>query len=130
MRRLLWALVLLVLACAAPSAHASSLVDVDVRDRASARLIETLPGVDSTGHGESVVATRAGLAMLRAAGLEPQVRIADLEARDRADRRADRAYAAQGASPLPSGRTSYRRLGDYTADLARLARTIRSWSSR
>ena len=94
-----------------------------MRDRASARLIETVPGVESTGHGESVVATRAGLAMLRAAGLEPRVRIADLEARDRADRRADRAYAAQGSSPLPSGRTSYRRLGDYTADLSRLARS-------
>ena len=123
MRRLIWALVLLVLACAAPSAHATALVDVDVGDRASARLIETLPGVESTGHGESVVTTQAGLAMLRAAGLEPRVRIADLEARDRADRRADRAYAAQGASALPSGRSSYRRLGDYTADLARLART-------
>ncbi len=50
------------------------------------------------------------------------MRIADLEARDRADRRAERAYAAQGASPLPSGRSSYRRLGDYDADMARLVR--------
>ena len=76
--------------------------------------------MESTGH-DSVVATARGVQLLRAAGLEPRVRIADLEARDRSDRRADRAYAAQGASPLPSGRSSYRRLGDYDADLARLA---------
>ena len=115
------AIALVLAAVAAPATvQASSLVDVRADDRASARLIEALPGVESTGH-DSVVASAQGVRLLRAAGLEPQVRIADLEASDRADRRADRAYAAQGASPLPSGRSSYRRLGDYDADLARLA---------
>ena len=122
-RSLTLALALTALAAPATAAHASSLVDVRADDRASARLIEALPGVESTGH-DSVVATAQGVRLLRAAGLEPRVRIADLEASDRADRRADRAYAAQGASPLPSGRSSYRRLGDYDADLARLARGL------
>ena len=122
MRRRPLTLVLAFSALGAPAgaAHASALVDVHAQDRAAARLIEVLPGVESTGH-DSVVATRQGVQLLRAAGLEPRVRIADLEARDRADRRADRAYAAQGASPLPSGRSSYRHLRDYDADLARLA---------
>ncbi len=123
MRRLTLTLALALTALLpAADARATSLVDVQVRSGADARLLDRLPGVEGTGHGDAVVATRQGLALLRAAGLEPDVRIADLEARDRADRRADRAYAAQGASPLPSGRSSYRRLGDYQADLARLVR--------
>ena len=53
------------------------------------------------------------------------MRIADLDARVEANRRADRRFAARaaqnGGSSLPSGRTSYRRLPDYEANLKNLA---------
>ena len=48
---------------------------------------------------------------------------ADLTAQGRRDRRADAAFdAATTASELPSGRTTYRRLFDYSEDMKRLAR--------
>jgi hypothetical protein len=54
--------------------------------------------------------------VLRRNKFQWQVRIADLERRNAANRRADRRYrarVAQNGSQLPSGRTSYRRLADY-----------------
>lgn len=60
--------------------------------------------------------------VLRDAGFDWTVKIADLDARARKNARADAAYARRAESPLPSGRTSYRRLKDYNADLKMLHR--------
>lgn len=63
---------------------------------------------------------------LRRTGLGWQVRVADLGADEKRARQADQSYAAKNAvSPLPSGRTSYRTLGDYEAEMATLARRHR-----
>ncbi len=85
-------------------------------------------GLDLTEHGDrtglSVVLHGAEDArILREAGFRWRVEIADLAARARANAAQDRRYADQVAtSPLPSGRTSYRHLADYNAELRRLAR--------
>ena len=124
-RALVAALVVLA-AVGVPTAGAASLVDVRAPDDPARRALAAAPGVELTGHGHrgwvGAVASDAGLFALRAAGLSVAVRIPDIAAQDRADRRADAAYAAQGASPLPSGRAGYRRLADYEADLDRLVR--------
>ncbi|MGH3367547.1 MAG: M14 family zinc carboxypeptidase, partial [Nocardioidaceae bacterium] len=61
-------------------------------------------------------------AKLRRAGFEWTVEVRDLEAQARADQRANRQYAASvEQSGLPSGRTSYRHLDDYNAELEQLA---------
>lgn len=84
-------------------------------------------GLDITEH-----ATRKGIEVvlydaddrraLREAGFAWTVKVADLEAQTRADRRADRRYAASvQSSPLPSGRTSYRTYEDYLSDMELLA---------
>ena len=53
------------------------------------------------------------------------VRVADLDKRVQANRRADRRYAARaaqaGGSALPSGHTTYRHLADYELELKQLA---------
>ncbi|MBA2580486.1 MAG: zinc carboxypeptidase [Thermoleophilaceae bacterium] len=83
-------------------------------------------GLDLTEHGSAagidvVLHRRAEEEQLRRAGFQWVVRVADLAARDRADRREDRAYArAVPASGLPSGRTTYRRLFEYESDLKQL----------
>ncbi|MGZ8744631.1 MAG: M14 family zinc carboxypeptidase [Nocardioides sp.] len=59
---------------------------------------------------------------LRDAGFTWEVEVRDLEAQARQQRKADRAYAARvAASPLPSGRTTYRTYPEYLSDLADLA---------
>ena len=59
---------------------------------------------------------------LREAGFDWTVEVADLEAEQREQRRADRRYAARvDDSGLPSGRTSYRTYDDYLTDMAALA---------
>ena len=86
-------------------------------------------GLDLTEHvtrrGIEVVLHDAGDARrLRAAGFDWTVEVADLEAEQRLQRRADRRYAARvDESALPSGRTSYRTYDDYLADMADLAET-------
>ncbi len=86
-------------------------------------------GLDLTEHvttrGIEVVLHDAGDARaLREAGFDWTVEVADLEAEARAQRRADRRYAARvDESGLPSGRTSYRSYDDYLTDLADLAET-------
>ncbi|MDQ3676241.1 MAG: M14 family metallopeptidase, partial [Actinomycetota bacterium] len=61
-------------------------------------------------------------AKLRAAGLRFTVRIANLGALERANRRADRRFAQRTArSSLPSARDTYRHLADYDAELKALA---------
>jgi len=108
----------------APSA---SLVRVATPTRARVQQLAGL-GLDLTEHGESgfreVVLHGAGdAAKLTAAGFSYSVRIPSLVANDRAARRADAAFAAATAqSELPSGRTTYRRLFDYSEEMKRLAR--------
>ncbi|MBD8868788.1 M14 family metallopeptidase [Nocardioides donggukensis] len=59
---------------------------------------------------------------LRRAGFSWRVKVADLEKEVRANRRADRQYAAAvEESGLPSGRTAYRDYADYLSDLDALA---------
>jgi hypothetical protein len=64
-------------------------------------------GVDVVLHGSR------DRAALRATGMPYDVKIGDVEAHDRAQRRAE--------SALPSGNTEYRRLPDFEAELKRLA---------
>ncbi len=59
--------------------------------------------------------------VLRDAGFTWTTLVADLAARERANARADRAYARSVArSPLPSGQDHYRHLADFNADLREL----------
>jgi Zinc carboxypeptidase len=85
-------------------------------------------GLDLTEHGDAdsievVLYGEQDAEKLRRAKFRYSVRIADLGARVRANRRADRRYhtAQAGGSELPSGRTSYRRLADYELELKLLA---------
>jgi hypothetical protein len=73
-------------------------------------------GIDVVLHGARDRAT------LRATGMAFDVKIRDVGAHDRAERRADRAWAqARDESALPSGNTAYRRLPDFEAALKQLA---------
>jgi len=89
--------------------------------------------LDLTEHGdehglEVVLHSSADERKLRAAGFAFTVKIPDLVARDRANRRLDARYArrdgargAQAADPgLPSGSTAYRKLVDVENDLKKL----------
>jgi len=100
---------------------------VSVRtDRRGVRVLQEA-GLDVTEHmGEGgvdvVLHGSRDAAKLRALGMSFDVKIADVEAQDEANRREDREWAAgRDASALPSGNTEYRRLPDYEADLKRLA---------
>ena len=92
-----------------------------------ARDLLTSLGLDLTEHGgddfvEVVLHGADDVATLADAGLTWDVEIADLAAHEAMNRRADAAYAAATvASPLPSGRDSYRTLEDYEAELDALA---------
>jgi hypothetical protein len=109
------------------AAGVSSVVRVMTPTRARAQQLADI-GLDLTEHGGEgylgvVLHGAADAAKLRDAGFQHTVEIADLAAQSRADRRADVAFAAANArSQLPSGRTTYRRLFDYSEDLKRLAR--------
>ena len=85
-------------------------------------------GLDVTEHAghdyvEVVLHTPADLDLLESLGLPFDVRIPDLLARRALNQRLDRQYALANAdgSPLPSGRTGYRTLEDYNADMKALA---------
>ncbi|MGW0733942.1 M14 family zinc carboxypeptidase [Streptomyces sp. NPDC002851] len=99
---------------------------MDTPTRAAKERLVAL-GLDVTEHAGhdyvEVVLHHAGDALaLRTAGFDWTVRIPDLVQRESEVNAANRAYAAATeTSPLPSGRTSYRRLADYDADLDRLA---------
>lgn len=86
-------------------------------------------GLDTTEHADAtgvdvVLHGRADVATLRAAGHTWTVKVADVQASERANAAADKAYAASVAeSELPSGRTAYRHLADYNSEMAALART-------
>ena len=111
---------------AGTKAQRASLVRVQTPTPASKTLLNTL-GLDLTEHGRNgfvdVVSYGAGdLAKLRDAGLAYTTVVADLTAQARSDRAADRAFARRvGTSGLPSGRTGYRHLYDYEAEMKALA---------
>jgi hypothetical protein len=114
-------------AVAAP-AEKTQVVDVRTPTRADRERLQRLD-LDLTEHGDAdsvevVLYGDGDASRLRDAGFTYDVRIADLAARDEANRRADEQYAAVTAvSPLPSGRDSYRRLPDYERELNELAAT-------
>ena len=86
-------------------------------------------GLDGTEHAgpreaDLVLHTLAERDRLVASGLDVEVLVDDLLVRQAENNAADAAYAARTVrSPLPSGRTSYRTLEDYTTDMAALARS-------
>ena len=102
------------------------LVTVDTPTRADKDRLQGL-GLDLTEHAgheyvEVVLHTPADATALRAAGFDWSVRIPDLWRRNAEIQRANRAYAQSvPASPLPSGRDTYRLLEDYNADMRSLA---------
>jgi hypothetical protein len=108
------------------SAQRASLVRVKTPTAASKTLLDTL-GLDLTEHGgegfvEAVAYGSGDLDKLRDAGLEYTTEVADLTVQARSDRAADRAFAKRvGTSGLPSGRTGYRHLYDYEAEMKALA---------
>jgi hypothetical protein len=85
-------------------------------------------GLDVTEHGgagfvEVVLHSAADATKLTANNFSYTVDVPNLALQARQQRQADRAYSAlTAASGMPSGRTTYRRLFDYTDDMKRLAR--------
>jgi hypothetical protein len=111
----------------APAEFRPQLVTVDVDSAADKARLQQL-GLDLTEHAghdyvEVVLHTPAELNAIEAGGFTFDVRIPDLIEREAERRAIDAAYAASVAkSPLPSGRTGYRTLEDYNADMAALAK--------
>lgn len=112
----------------AAEAFRPALVTVDTAGRADRTRLERL-GLDLTEHAghdyaEVVLHSAAEKAALQAAGFTWTVRIPDLVEREIQRQRLDAAYAAsRQRSPMPSGRTAYRTLADYEADMTSLAST-------
>jgi hypothetical protein len=102
------------------------IVDVATGARKDKKHLQSL-GLDLTEHGDanSVEVVLHGTSderKLRDAGFTFAVRIADLEARAKADKTADEKFAASNPkTQLPSGANQYRRLADYNLELKRLA---------
>jgi hypothetical protein len=113
-------------ATASDTAFVPQLVTVDTPTRAQKNLLQSL-GLDLTEHAghdyvEVVLHSLAEADALRMAGLTYDVRIPDLVRREAEINSINTEYAAlTTASPLPSGRDTYRSLADYNADLQRLA---------
>ena len=105
---------------------APRLVTVDTPTRGAKDRLQQL-GLDLTEHAghdyiEVVLHNAADLSALTDAGFTFDVRIPDLIARSIEVAEINEAYAASvDESPLPSGRTGYRTLDDYNADMAALA---------
>ncbi len=103
------------------------LVTVDTPTRLAKLQLQKL-GLDLTEHAghdyvEAVLHTPADLSLLEGAGFTYDVRIPDLVARGVEIANLDAAYSARVArSPMPSGRTGYRMLADYNADMTGLAK--------
>jgi hypothetical protein len=103
------------------------LVHVKATSRAERNRLAAL-GLELTEHGDTtgldvVLHGAEDARVLREAGFDWQVKVADLAARARANAKRDRQYAAEVAkSPLPSGRTSYRHLWNYNRELIALTR--------
>ncbi|EAP99633.1 carboxypeptidase T precursor [Janibacter sp. HTCC2649] len=117
-------------AIAAPQPNAQDdkvqIVHVHAVTQAERSAVNAL-GLDTTEHSDTtgvdvVLHGRADAERLRKSGHTWTVKNADLAATERANRAADKAYAASVAeSELPSGRTSYRHLADYNAEMTALA---------
>lgn len=108
-----------------------SIVRISTPTRAVEQSATSL-GLDLTEHGgpgfiEAVLHGPADAAKLTGAGLNYTTRIANLQALDARNRRADSRYArlTQRPTALPSGRDSYRRLFDYSEELKALAKANR-----
>ncbi|MEA2362846.1 MAG: hypothetical protein QOD71_1991 [Thermoleophilaceae bacterium] len=106
---------------------APKLVRVSTPNADRERKLNSL-GLDVTEHGgdgfiEVVLYSAADAAKLTANNFTYTVQVPDLNVQARRDARADRTFAATTAvSGFPSGRTTYRRLFDYSEDMKRLAR--------
>ncbi|MGJ7439566.1 M14 family metallopeptidase [Aquipuribacter sp. MA13-6] len=104
------------------------LVSVDTPERADKERLQALE-LDLTEHADAtsidvVLYGEADTQVLEDAGFTYDVEIADMAAQSAADRGADARFAAAvDSSVLPSGRTEYRRLADYEAELKALAET-------
>ena len=103
-----------------------SVVEVTTKDRGAKARLQAL-GLDLTEHGtdttvEVVLHGKADADKLRDAGFTYTTEIADLAQRAKRNTAADLAYAeATSRSALPSGRTTYRSLGDYETEMKALA---------
>ncbi len=112
----------------------AQLVRVTATTRAERNRLAAL-GLDLTEHGDRggldvVLHGEDDARMLRKAGFSWRVEIPDLAARARANAKRDRRYAEDvDRSPLPSGRTTYRHLAEYNAELGALARRY-PWLTR
>ena len=114
-------------ATAAPQAPAQDdkvqIVTVHASTQKERSAVDAL-GLDTTEHADEhgvdvVLHGAADVARLRASGKRWTVKVADLAAVERANAAKDKAYAASVAeSQLPSGRTGYRHLADYNAEMA------------
>ena len=110
----------------ADSVFAPRLVKVETPTRADRARLQRL-GLDLTEHAgrdyvEVVLHNPLDLDRLRGSGLDHQVRIADLTAREAQNNATNDAYAAATVrSPLPSGRDRYRGIADYNDDMRQLA---------
>lgn len=128
MRRPL-ALLLAAVGLAVPvtAAQASSLVRVTVGDRARDVMRLRATGLDVTEDvrartADVILESPADRRVLVRGGFAFRTVVSSLEAQAARARTADRAYArAVARSPLPSGRTTYRRYGDYVRELGALA---------
>jgi hypothetical protein len=103
-----------------------SVVEVQTPDRKAKKRLQEL-GLDLTEHGtdttvEVILHGQDDVRTLEDAGFAYTTEIPDLVARGKKNRQADREYAeVTPRSALPSGRTDYRRLGDYESELKELA---------
>ncbi len=108
----------------AGSGEKIQLVRIQTPTDASKRLLDTL-GLDLTEHArdgfrDALLYSAEDAQKLRKAGYAFTVQVPDVVAADRlAHRRSSRSQAAP--PEVPSGRTEYRRLADYSADMKRLA---------
>ena len=110
-----------------PTNAQPQLLEVAIRNEGDLIRLESL-GVDVThqvheGKADVIVAGAKQRGLLTKEGFDFEVEIADLERHFAESREADLAFARRvnGRSSLPSGRTSYRALGDYQAELKDLA---------
>jgi hypothetical protein len=136
---------------AAATDYETKLVRVATPDAASRQRLAGL-GLDTTDHPapthwDVIVSSAAQERRLRAAGFDFSVRIANVKARDRANRlqeqrnRRSPSARAKARASIPSGRTSYRTLPEIEEQLRQLAEQnpgfvrlftlpVRSWEGR
>lgn len=110
-----------------PADDKTQIVHVKATTQAERSAVNAL-GLDTTEHADAtgvdvVLHGRADVERLRKAGHTWTVKVPDLAATERANAAKDRSYAATtDESELPSGRTSYRHLDDYTTEMAALVK--------